>query len=404
MLPVLTLMVFLVTAEYGTNQMSDTRAASQSSWSPGTRGTLALPDDWRGDIDWEVEGRDGRLYTNRFPGPIFWAMPFYAVSGWLFPDDQLDHSLHMHYAPAGVAAALATALAVAVSYLLHRRLADRRLAVAATLVLAFGTGVWTVAASALWTHSLTYLTLTLGLIAAADGRHARSGLAFAAAILSRPQVAVVPAVVDLWTAITDRRLGPLVVMGLAASLGLAGIIFYNWMFFRTLLPVAGYDPAPVTALVSTSARDYLVSIVAVLSPYRGIFIFMPILIVLLPAFHHGWRASPWWVRATAIAGLVCMLVQLRRNVWHGGRGFFGPRVTIETLVLASPLLLRTWQTYGSQAPLLRRVGLTLAVGGILLHSLGATVWAYDVGFGGAGADWASLVDRVCTEHPVGRSC
>jgi hypothetical protein len=391
--------VYLGTATYTVSQINDTRATAQSAWSLGTRGTLALPQEWEGTIDWEKEGRDGRLYTNRFPGPILWAAPFYTVGEALFPRETPGHPHLLNYAPAGVAAATAAALAVLASFLLFRRLADRRLAVIAAGVLAFGTGVWSVSADAMWNHGLTHLTLSLGVLAAIDGRHVRSGAAFAAAVITRPQVAVFAAVVGLWKGAVTRQLRPIIVIGAVSALGALAMVIYTRVLFGLSLPVAGHSPERVTDVATVPFLVFAERVwLTFVDPVRGVLFYVPALLVLLPFVRRGWRISPWWVKASAVAGVVYMVVQLRSNTYHGGAQFFGSRLTLEPLVLAAPLFLRTWQAFLSRQRVLRwLLGVLLTIG-IALHALGATVWRSP--FFDSEAVWEAHFEEICADPDV----
>ncbi len=367
--------VYLATATYTVAQINDTRAATQSAYALATTGSLALPEAWVGEADWEVVGQDGRSYTNRFPLMPLYAAPFHYVADAFGSGVRPEHPHLLNYAPSGVAAATAAALAVTVSFLLFRRLAGRRLALAATGALAFATGVWTVSADALWPHALTHLLLALGVLAVADGRHARSGFAFGLSLLARPHLAVVPAVMGVWSGVHRRSLASVALLGSVSALGLGAVVLYSRILFGTWLPIAGYNTYAVDNLAGLTMVEYGRRFSLFLGdPVRGILIYMPVLIVLLPFVGRGWRASPWWVRAAATSGVMYTLLQLRANEHHGGAQFFGPRLSIELTILAAPLLLRTYQTYHHGRRWAAPAVHVLLISGILLHALGATVW------------------------------
>jgi hypothetical protein len=396
---VLVWIVYLATATYWVGQMNDTRATTQSAWSLATRGTLALPEAWRGEIDWEVEGADGRPYTNRFPGPTLWAAPFHVVGDMLFPRPAPSHPHLLNYAPSGVAAATGAALAVLLSYLGFRQLADRRTAVGAALVLAFGTSVWSVSADIIWTHTVTHLALALGILAMAHERHIAGGLAFGAAILSRPHLAIVPAVVGIWGGVRQRRLRPVLEMGLASALGLLAIVLYSRILFGTWLPISGYNDYAVRGLAGTPTREFVERFVRYLvDPTRGFFIYTPLLLVLVPFVHRGWRASPWWARSAAVSGVAYLLIQMRANTYSGGAQYFGSRLTLETLVLCAPLLLRTWQVSVARLRVVRVLAWTLIAVSVGLHALGATIWRSP--FNDLEGAWREHLEEVCAEPDV----
>lgn len=402
MLVAVALLVYLATATYGFFQVNDNRAVNISAWALGTQLNFELPEEWEGDNRWIVEGRGGALYSNRFPGAIVWAAPFHAVGELLLDRGQPGHPAFLNYAPGGVATATATALAVGMSFLVFRRLAGRRLAVVSSLVLAFGTGTWSVSADAMWTHGLTQLTLLVGLLAAVDGRHVRSGLGFAAAVFTRPHTAFVAATVGIWRSVDTRRWRPMIVIGLVSLLGVVAMALYSNALFGTWMPVAGYDTSRPAGVATTGLGTTLVNIARTLGdPARGVLVYTPFLIVLLPFVSFGWRGSPPWVRSAAVAGLLYLVVQMRVNAWHGGGSFFGSRLTLETLTLLSPLLLRTWQNRLQGSERLKGVTGGLIVVTVLIHAVGATVWSMHP----AAVDrWQQELDRYCEEEPDLEGC
>jgi hypothetical protein len=394
--------VYLATATYSSYQVNDNRAVNISAWSLGTRGTLALPDHFEGAHAWLVEGKDGNVYSNRFPGPILWAAPFHAAGERVMQRGEPDHPVFLNFAPGGVAAATVTALAVGASFLVFRRLADRRLAVGASLVLAFGTGVWSVSADAMWAHGLTHLTLILGVLAAADGRNVRAGAAFAASVLARPHTAVVAAVVGLWSGWRSRRVRPVVVIGVVSGLGVVALAIYSQALFGTWQPIAGYRSTAITAAATTGPLLFLERAVLTLGhPARGVLIYTPFLLVFAPFLHHGWRASPWWVRAAALGGCLYLVVQLLVNTWTGGSGFFGSRLTLETLVLAAPLLLRTWQVSVRHDERWKGAAVGLMLVAALTHAVGATVRSVHPE---SREEWTQAIEEFCAENPEVDGC
>lgn len=394
--------VYLATASYTVSQVTDNRSMTLMAWSLGTRGTIDLPQEWRGDVPWEVDGVDGSLHTNRFPGAWLWAAPFHAAAELLLDRGTPPHPVLLNYAPSGVAAATASALAIVASFLVFRRLADRRLALSAAGVLAFATGVWSVSADAMWTHSVTHLMIMLGLISAASRHNAISGLAFACSILARPQTAIVPAVVGLWRGLSARSLRPVLVIGLTSAVGVASMAAYSKVVFGTWLPVAGYDPGPVESVASIAWTDFFRRLAGGFAdPERGILVYTPFVLVLLPFVRRGWLVSEWWVRAAAVSGLAYYVVQMRANHFSGGDDFFGSRLGIEMLVLSAPLLLRTWQAYVDGDAFWRRITIGLIAVSFVLHAAGASALSTSRP---AAALWEERIAEACDEFPEHLGC
>jgi hypothetical protein len=394
--------IYLATATYDMVQITDSRAAAISAWSVATRGTFALPEEWEGTIPWETPGPSGDLYTDRFPGSVIPAVPFYAIAHVVGAAEQPSHPVFLNYAPAGIAAATVAALAVATMYLVLRRLADRRLAMAATLVFAFGTATWSVSANALWTHGVTTLALGAGMLGVASGRHWSGGLAYGASVLARPQTAVVPAVTGIWRALERRDLRPAVAIGMTAGLGVAVLSIYSQALFGTWLPIAGYSPAKVGAVATTSGDVFAERMLqSLLHVERGVLVYTPVLLAMLPFVWRAWRSSPDWVRSSAVAGVVYLMVQMRSNAAHGGGDYFGSRLTIETVVLSVPLFVRCWQVVVVRERVLQAVVVVAAVVSIGIHSVGATVRSVSP----AGrAHFAEGLAEICGEEPPPLEC
>lgn len=394
--------IYLGTASYGVNQVNDTRATALMAWSLGTHGTVDLPAEWRGEIPWQAEGLDGRLLTDRFPGAWLWAAPFHAVAGLFGGDEIPGHPAFINHAPSGVAAATATALGVCVSFLLFRRLAKRRDALVAAGVLAFATGVWSVSADAMWTHGLTHLALSLGLLLSASGRHAQGGLAFGFSVLTRPQTAVIPLVVGLWRGADRRSLKPVVVVGLASGLGVVAMLAYSRLMFGTWVPIGAYAPEKVESVASVPFSEFGRRVVGgLLHPSRGILIYTPFVVVLLRFVPAGWRVAPWWTKAGAVSGVLYLIVQFRSNGYDGGSSFFGARLGLETLVLASPLLLVAWQERVQDSGTWRRLTSALIVVAFAMHAVGATYLSAPPGRDRA---WQQHIARICDAPSPPQGC
>jgi hypothetical protein len=366
--------IYLGTATYDMVQITDTRAAAISAWSVATRGTPALPAKWEGSVPWETEGRNGQIYTDRFPGTIAVGVPFYALANLFGAEAVPSHPIFLNYAPAGLAAATIAAVTVGLMFVLLRRLADRTVAFIASLIFALGTAHWSVSAGALWTHGVTSLGLVGGMLGVAAGRSTVGGVAYGLSVLARPQTAVVPAITGVWRGITARDPRPVLVIGLASGAAVAGLSLYSQALFGTWLPIAGYNPAKVEALATTSLTDFAERVLQSLLHFeRGVLVYTPVVAVQLPLVWRAWRASPDWVRSSAVAGLVYMAVQLRSNEAHGGGHYFGSRLTIEALVLAVPLFVRSWQVTFARQQLLRTTVVVAAIASIAIHAMGATV-------------------------------
>jgi hypothetical protein len=371
------------TANTGPAQINDTRAAAYASWSIGTTGTPELPDDWPASRNyWGVETDDGRVYVNRFPGVAYWATPAYAVAAAVSDEPLPSHPFLIDLRPAAWTAAITVVLAGVVAFALLRHLVGVRAAGLAAGVLVLGTGLWPVAADALWPHGPGALLLLLvlwgwrrgGAVGVAMAASASSG-----AVLVRPHLVVALVVVGawvLWREPARRGVGAAVLAGGAA--GLLALSVYTWALFGRFAPTAGYDaPAHLAGVVDRGPWRTVVDLGQALGgPPRGLLLFSPVLVVALVAVVLERRALPAWTVVSALAGLLYLVVQVRAVGPLGGRDFFGPRTALEPLVLAVPLLAVASSRLAARS----RVGLAaLAVGALV-----------SVGINGYGAVFRSI--------------
>ena len=140
---------------------------------------------------------DGRDVTNRLPGTIFWATPFYVLMG---------SSKYPAIYPGAIAAAAASALAVAFAFALCCRLVSRRGALVAAALLAFATGTWTVSADELWTHGPAQAAVLLALLLAVRNQWLLAGVPAGFAILVRPHLGVVALILGVAAVVHQKEL------------------------------------------------------------------------------------------------------------------------------------------------------------------------------------------------------
>lgn len=345
--------IYLATANTTRVQANDaiaTAMAADTLVSTGSLDSTALEDS----SPWLREGRDGRLVPNRFPGAILVGVP----GAWIH--DRLVDERFSH-APGALTAAVVTAVAMGVVALVLRRRHSPAPAAAGAFVLALATPTWGISADILWTHGATQLWLATALLALVGERYVRAGWAYALAILTRPPTAVVAAVAGLGAAWRRRAWGPALRVGVPAAVGLLAYLAWNWWWFGELDLVGGYHPESVERIATTPVWTYLENVAGTLvSPARGVLVHTPALVVLVLGLRAGWRRSPGWVRHAAVAGLVYLLVHLRINRFSGGFDFITYRIPIETLTVATPLLVAAYVGYVHRRGWLRTAFWTLA--------------------------------------------
>jgi alpha-1,2-mannosyltransferase len=271
--------------------------------------------------------------SNRPIGISLLAVPFYLVAGSPFL-----------LWPSAVAAAVCTAGAVAMAHMALRRLVPPATAASVTFVFAFATPTWTVSADGLWGHTATQLSIAAALLAASRGRLWLVGVALGLGILARPHVAVVALVVGLGMSLTQRSWRPALAVGLPTLLGMLSLVGANqWIYSGRVLISAYGDYVSENLTRTPSIWDGLVNLLGFLvAPNRGVLVWTPLLLLLLPAAWRARRDAPSWVITFALAGLAYSLVQLRINAFHGGDSFFGYRHGLELLTCIVPLYALAW--------------------------------------------------------------
>ena len=362
------LVVYLLTAAY-TDQSIDTISTYIPAWQLATHGNLTV-DRFADPQLWFVRA-DGRLVSNRFPGAVLFATPFYFL---------LDHSDRPLPLLANLAAATAAAGAVTAVFLLLGRLAPRRLALTGALLFAFATPTWAVSGHALWTHGPAQLALLLALLALAGGHPLLAGLALGGAVLTRPHLVLVALAIGLALTWRSRSVRPALPLALGTSAGVVGLLVYNRLAYGAWTVLGSYSSRAAGGGTSTVRSGlggvgpvgFLDNVAGVLiSPGRGVLVLTPFLLLLLPGLPGAWRSAPAWARQAAAGGLLYLAAQLWWDDFWGGYGFFSYRVPIETLTLASPLLLLAYQGWTARRAWRRRVFTVLAALSVGFQALGA---------------------------------
>jgi hypothetical protein len=367
-------LAYLATANYGPVVFIDAAAAANPAWHIVHHGHLFV-DDGSLRIFAFVEGRDGHLFSNRAPGLIAFAVPFYGIFG----GGQDVPSV----VPAAVAASTATAAAIATMALVLEHVVPRRLALYSSLLMGFGTSLWSVAAADLFPHGPDVLWLSLAVLALLHRREWLAGGMFALAITTRPQLAVVALIVGMALGVSRRSLRVIVAVGIPSALGLLALMSYNRYIFGSFNLRGGYGVYVNDALTGNlhgTKSDYADNVLATfISGPRGLLALSPALIILLPGLGAGWRASPTWSKACALGGFGYMLIQWQAQNGHdgflGGYLFYSYRYTIEPLVLCGPLLVLAYCQWVALRRSRRLVFNIAAALSIWIHGVGAIVYS-----------------------------
>jgi hypothetical protein len=386
--------LYLVTAHWSSGQVDDTQAAAWTAWNVAHHGSFVLDNRPAGlpDLIW-FQPLGDHLVTFRSMGAILGLVPIALLLSWTGLGPEHLNALN---------AAIMTAATIATLSVLLRQLVHDRLAIAATAVVAFGTSLWTVAASETWPQTADALYLSLALLAVSRRRWWWAGIALAPAIATRPHLALVALVLGIGLGISERSLRAVVGIGVPSALGMAALISWNrWIFGAWSVGGAytGHEQAMTTVPDSPAILlTWLTNAAgAFISPGVGLFLFCPV------AALAGWwivaarREAPAWAWWALLGGLAYQAVQLYLNAFQGGGGFYGNRLVIELVVLATPLAVVTYGQWSSHSARRRVLVTGLASVAVALHAIGALLSWYLVGTP-AGADWTRFYPAVVVSH------
>jgi hypothetical protein len=387
--------VYLFTATWSLPVNKDTFTNALFGWNVANHGSVYLEDHAAfADLQtwgWLVPARDS--VTSQYPpGAAILSVPFYAVwpaEAEAFPvfDDSgaavLTDSgapvvgLIPPLAPATLVAALTTAAAMGLLALVFRRLdVGDPAALMAAYVGGLATAAWPVASDQLWQHGPNMAWIALALLLS-EHRAVASGFAYGAAILTRPPLALIPAAVGFYRAWATRSPRPLAVVGLGAAAGLAAFVGYNWWVFGDPALSAGYGPSFQSNVLSGGGSSglgssYPVNLLgAAFSSGRGLFVFSPFLLILLPGLRAGWRETPAWARGAAVGGLLYLLLQYKANRYSGGVNYTTYRYPLEALVAAGPLLLYSYTSWVAKKASRVTLFVTAVAVSVVIHGLAA---------------------------------
>ena len=356
---VLTTAHFIVhTDVWTTNYLSWRISATGNPWIEG----LSIPrlDHNPERILWEHAAVNGHLVIGRSPGAVLASLPAY----WL------ARPATMTSWPASVTAAFLTALSVCLFYLSLVRERGPRFAAWAAVVFGFTTPVWSVAANSLWPHTVTILGITGMAWASSRGRWGWMGVFGGIALWGRLHTALIVAVLGLYTA-WHRRDARIALRSGATSIGFLVLlsVWTRWIY-GTFNPAGSYDSTVLAYKAHESMLNLPNQLGMWIAPDRGILIWTPLLLLLLPALKRAWPTLPDWSRGLFWAGLAYTLLQSALNPFTGGDVFYGYRYGLEFLACSAPAFALAATRAG---PLARRLAGPVIGLQLCAITLGATL-------------------------------
>ncbi len=383
---------YAVTADYSGNYHNDTLTNSLTGWALGTNGTVYV--DEIADVDleatwakvWWFSRSEGGPISVYPPGTAMLVAPIYALTR-----PELE-TVRAEYEPIGgngvvleadlalppmwpgaLVGAGTTAIAMTLfAFGIRDSARSDRQAVHAALVAGLGTTAWSVSSDSLWQHGPAMMWVGLGFLLTSI-RPSIGGLAYGAAVFTRPQVAPIAAAVGIAAAWRRRSWATLVAFGLAAGSGLVAFFWFMQVHFGAwYAPKVGFF---FENLGSGGLWSYLGGVaLSAIDPRRGFLIWSPFLILLIPGLRVAWREASPVTRSAALGGLAYFLVMIKGNVWHGGLGHFTYRYPLEMLYAAGPLLFLSYRNWVFPRPRASRIFRVLMAVSMVAHGVGA--WLY----------------------------
>lgn len=352
---------------YSANLASWRIARSGTPWLEAVRHTIR-PDIW--DRLWIGTNPMGHAVVYRSAGEIAAAVPAYLLSG-LFTSS-------FSVVPASVTAAVLTSLTVLMLMASLRGVVSDLTMLAVGAATALTTPYWTTASDRLWTHTVTDLALAGVAWSSRRERWWLVGVFGGVGLWARLHVALIVAVVALGLAWSRRSPRIALVVGAWGALFTAAVCVWSHWMYGVWSPTGGYGTPGhyASSVATTGALDHAANLAGLLvSPGRGLLVWTPVLVLLLPAVMRGWRSAPDWTRLLALGGTAYLVVQGLIDKFHGGDGFFAYRLGLETLTCLVPLYAVSLAHAGRLARAL--LGPVLGVQFVVM-AIGSTMLTFDV--------------------------
>jgi len=376
------------------HQVYDWRYSTAVSHALLHEGRLSLPRELLEHSKYQLQEIDGTVYHLYPAAPAVLNVPLLALHerlGRSIYDENGRFDLSAERRVLKVGAALVTAAAVALLYLVARFYLGVGWALALTSVMAFGSSLFSSASRPYWSHAWAVFFLSLGmffLLATAARRpwlrDALAATALSWSFFCRPQMALSVLALTLFAvALRRRRLLPLALVG-----GGWAVLFVGhslWTFGRLLPPYFNTPQAPTGRLPWEGLFELHpeAALGTLVSPARGLFFFTPILLVILLALARGWRLLDRDQRLLAKLGLAVFLAHWHMlssfGFWTGGASF-GPRLFTDILpwfLVLGALAIRATRARADAGARLgawgwAAVALLLTLTSLFIHYRGAT--------------------------------
>jgi alpha-1,2-mannosyltransferase len=171
--------------------------------------------------------------------------------------------------------------------------------------------------------------------AAATGRWWWMGFFGGVAIWGRLTAALIVAIAGILIGVERRDPRIVLRVGVVSAAALALMCVWSRQMYGVWSPTASYDSSTLSDHAASNRFSIVNQLGMWISPDRGILVWTPVILLLLPALVRSWRDLPDWTRALTWAGLVYTLVQASLGSFTGGEVLYGYRYGLEMLTCAT---------------------------------------------------------------------
>lgn len=309
----------------------------------------------------------GRAYSAYTSGAALLFVPFAALAAALGLE---PGSFAVAAILTKIAAALSVSLAVACVYLVLRALVSEAPALLITFASAFGTGALSVASQVYFQHGPSLALLSLALLALVRGGQrgaALAGLALGAAIIVRPQNALLALAAAAFVLHRKREIAPRFALWAVAPL----------LFQAAYGLAVNGNPLPVPASTQRPG-DLLDGLPGlIVSPSRGLLIGSPFLVLALAAFAASWRWRSddlsWLLRYASLGVVATVVLFAAIGEWWGGHAY-GNRYLLDPLPFYALALGAAWARGWLRPRALHWAFLATLAWSVVFHAAGAAAY------------------------------
>jgi hypothetical protein len=158
-----------------------------------------------------------------------------------------------------------------------------------------------------------------------------------------------------------ERRDPRIVLRVGAMSGAALVLMCVWsrQMYGSWSPAASYNGAMLAEHAEQNRFSIVNQLGMWVSPDRGIVVWTPVVLLLLPALVRSWQGLPDWSRALVWAGFAYTVLQAALGSFTGGDVFYGYRYGLEMVACLTPAMAMSVGRVGRTARL--ALGPVLAV-------------------------------------------